>query len=138
MPQMAVSAIVLYLIGMHFIGYSEYWVTIMFIGLIIMATDQASVKRTELLKELFDLKYGHKKWCKESVEGGWNKHSVIIFLFLALLIGACSNKEVYDNIQLNNRQNCLELPQSQYDECIARFSKSYDEYERERKELRNK
>ena len=62
MPQMAVSAIVLYLIGMHYIGYaSEYWITIMFIGLVIMATDQTSVKRTELLKELFELKYENKK-----------------------------------------------------------------------------
>ena len=61
MPQMAVAAIAIYLIGMHYIGYaSEYWVTIMFVGLIIMATDQASVKRTELLKELFKLKYGNK------------------------------------------------------------------------------
>ena len=55
-----------------------------------------------------------------------------LFLGFTLLIGASSNKEIYDNIQLNNRQNCLKLPQSQYDECIVRFSKSYDEYERER------
>ncbi len=61
MPQMAVAVIVIYLIGMHFIGYTfEYWVTIMIIGLVIMATDQASVKRTELLKELLKLKYGNK------------------------------------------------------------------------------
>ena len=62
MPQMVVIALVLYLISMHFIGYaSNYWVKIMFIGLLVMSVDQASVKRTELLRELFELKYGNKK-----------------------------------------------------------------------------
>ena len=57
---------------------------------------------------------------------------------VVLLIGACSNKAIYDNIQLNNRNDCAKLPPSQYNECIERASRSYDEYERERKETLEK
>ena len=57
---------------------------------------------------------------------------IYLSVFFALLIGACSNQAIYDNIQLNNRQNCGKLSSPQYDECIERTNKSYDEYERER------
>lgn len=46
----------------------------------------------------------------------------------------CSYKAVYDNIQINQRNECLKLPQAQYDECMERASKSYEEYEKEREE----
>jgi uncharacterized membrane protein (DUF106 family) len=58
---------------------------------------------------------------------------VILFQFVA-----CSNKAVYDNIKLNNRQECAKLPQSQYDECMENTQKSYEEYNRERKEMSKK
>lgn len=59
-------------------------------------------------------------------------------MIVVLLLGACSNKAIYDNIQSNNRMDCEKLPLSQYDECIERAEKSYDEYERERKEALEK
>jgi hypothetical protein len=58
---------------------------------------------------------------------------VILFQFVA-----CSNKAVYDNIKLNNRQECVKLPPSQYDECMENTQKSYEEYNRERKEMSKK
>ena len=63
---------------------------------------------------------------------------IYLVTVVVLLIGACSNKAIYDNIQLNNRNDCAKLPRSQYDECIERAGKSYDEYERERKEALKK
>ena len=63
---------------------------------------------------------------------------IYLVIVVTLLIGACSNKAIYDNIQFNNRSDCAKLPTSQYDECIERASKSYDEYERERKEAEKK
>ena len=60
---------------------------------------------------------------------------IYLTVIFTLLTGACSNKAIYDNIQLNNRQQCAKLPPSQYDECIAHYSKTYDEYEKERKEV---
>jgi hypothetical protein len=59
----------------------------------------------------------------------------VIPLFLVLLaLAGCSNKGVYEGIQTSNRNECFKLPPSQYDECMEDASKSYDEYERERKE----
>ncbi len=58
----------------------------------------------------------------------------LIMLFLSLSFFGCSNKAVYDNMQLNNRRACDKVPPSQYEECIDRASKTYEEYERERNE----
>jgi len=55
-------------------------------------------------------------------------------LILAFFLAGCSNRAVYENIQINNRNVCFKVPQSQYEECIERANKSYEEYERERKE----
>jgi len=60
-----------------------------------------------------------------------NKLLMVLVMFG---VAGCSNKNIYDNIQLNNRNDCAKLPSSQYDKCIESASKSYDEYERERKE----
>lgn len=56
------------------------------------------------------------------------------FLIMAaiLSIAGCSNKAVYDNIQINNRTECNKAPPAQYEECMERANKSYEEYERER------
>lgn len=62
--------------------------------------------------------------------------SKLLMVLVMLGVAGCSNKAVYDNIQLNNRNDCAKLPPSQYDECIESASKSYDEYKRERKESR--
>jgi len=56
------------------------------------------------------------------------------FLIVVFLLTGCSNKAVYDNIQINNRNACVEAPPSQYKECIERTNKSYEKYEQERKE----
>lgn len=58
----------------------------------------------------------------------------LLMLFLSLLFIGCSNKAVYDNMQLNNRRACDKVPSSQYEECIERASKAYEEYKRERDE----
>jgi len=58
-----------------------------------------------------------------------------LFLVVFVLVG-CSNRGVYGGIQTSNRNECSKLPPSpsQYDECMENANKSYDEYERERKE----
>lgn len=60
-----------------------------------------------------------------------------LFLVLLVLVG-CSNRGVYEGIQTSNRNECSKLPPSQYDECMENANKSYDEYERERKEALSK
>jgi hypothetical protein len=60
-------------------------------------------------------------------------YKMFIMMFVLLLVG-CSNKAVYDNIQFNSRNECNKVPPSQYEECIDRASKPYDEYKIEREE----
>ena len=50
----------------------------------------------------------------------------------------CTNKAIYDNIRANQRNECLNEPPPTYFECIEGTNKSYEEYERERKELLEK
>jgi len=57
----------------------------------------------------------------------------LIFLIFFILAG-CSGRVAYEGIQASNRSECSTLPPSQYDECMNNTNKSYDEYERERKE----
>lgn len=60
--------------------------------------------------------------------------AILIVLSLVLIAG-CSNEVIYDSIQANNRQECIKLPPSQYDECMGEANKSYKEYEQEREEV---
>jgi hypothetical protein len=52
---------------------------------------------------------------------------------VCVLTFGCSSRAVYDNMQRNNRQECANGPPAQYDECLDRSSKSYEEYQRDRK-----
>ncbi len=57
-------------------------------------------------------------------------------LIVLLMFGAagCSNKAIYDTLRLDERNKCVKEPPPTYFECIERTNKSYEKYERERKE----
>lgn len=59
------------------------------------------------------------------------------FLMVLIMLSAagCSNKVIYDNLHLDERNKCVDEPLPAYYECIERANKSYEEYERERKEI---
>ena len=57
-----------------------------------------------------------------------------LLFITTIFLTACSQKAVYDNIQLNNRIQCDKVPLSEYDDCMSRASKPYEDYERERQE----
>lgn len=59
---------------------------------------------------------------------------MITVTVLLLSATACSNRAMYFNGQTNLRTECHEGPMSQYDECMARTSRSYEEYQRDREE----
>ena len=59
----------------------------------------------------------------------------LLILVLLSSVVACSNKAAYENIQINNRNECAKVPPAQLDECMARANRSYEEYQREREEL---
>ncbi|MEM7563010.1 MAG: hypothetical protein AAF353_08175 [Pseudomonadota bacterium] len=50
-------------------------------------------------------------------------------------LSGCSNKAIYDNIQINQRNKCVEEPADDYFDCIDRTRKTYAEYLKEREAL---
>lgn len=57
-------------------------------------------------------------------------------ILLSLEIAACSNRAIYDNIRIHQRNECLKEPPSRHKECMERANKSYEEYERERRDMK--
>jgi len=61
--------------------------------------------------------------------------SKFLMVLAMISVAGCSNKAIYDNLRLDQRNQCVKEPPSTYFECIERTNKSYEEYERERKEI---
>ncbi|MFK8012718.1 MAG: hypothetical protein AB8B80_11790 [Marinicellaceae bacterium] len=55
-------------------------------------------------------------------------------MLLTLIGSGCSYRSAYEGMQASNRFDCTKQPPSQYDECMESANKSYDQYERERKQ----
>lgn len=64
--------------------------------------------------------------------------SKLLIILMLFGIAGCSNKAIYDNARLNQRNECIKEPPPAYLECVERTNKSYEEYERERKETLGK
>jgi hypothetical protein len=60
---------------------------------------------------------------------------IILALLMMLVFSACSNRSIYEGLQASSRFDCGRLPISQYEECLERASKRYEQYERERQAL---
>lgn len=50
------------------------------------------------------------------------------------LLQACTEQGVYEAIQNREKVLCEQQPPSEYRECVARASKPYDAYKREKEE----
>ncbi|MEE4245287.1 MAG: hypothetical protein V2I33_07735 [Kangiellaceae bacterium] len=59
----------------------------------------------------------------------------LLLIIFVILTSSCSNRAVYDNIQLNNRNECAKLPPAQYDSCMKGVNKSFEDYQKERDEV---
>lgn len=60
-----------------------------------------------------------------------------LLLFVALVtvgMSACSNRAIYDNLRVYQRQECRDQPMSSYEQCLERARQSYGAYQRERRE----
>ncbi|MEM9256718.1 MAG: hypothetical protein AAGA91_14825 [Pseudomonadota bacterium] len=58
-----------------------------------------------------------------------------LWVAVALSLAACSNEQIYDSIQGNAQLECSKLPQDQYEQCMAEYSQTYEDYAREREAL---
>ena len=52
------------------------------------------------------------------------------------VVAACSNQQLYTAVQERERQECAKLPQVQYEECMREIEGSYEDYAREREDLK--
>lgn len=60
-----------------------------------------------------------------------------VLIGVVCLVG-CSNKGMYDNLRIHQRNKCLEEPPPASVECLQRTNKSFEEYQRERQEALKK
>jgi len=58
----------------------------------------------------------------------------ILLILLLFSFSGCTYRGAYEGIQASNRFECTKRPSTQYDECMEKTNKSYDQYERERKQ----
>ena len=56
------------------------------------------------------------------------KRRFLILCSVVLVLVGCSNRAVFENAQVNKRNECHRLPPSQFDECMERARQTYDEY----------
>lgn len=59
----------------------------------------------------------------------------IFILFCLVILTACSQRQIYDSVQTNNRNECERLSGVQRKECLERLAPDYQTYKRQRKEL---
>ncbi|HEY7886499.1 MAG TPA: hypothetical protein VIC08_16240 [Cellvibrionaceae bacterium] len=64
-----------------------------------------------------------------------SKLRILLVLIPLLGAAACSNRTIYDGTLISQRNDCLKEPPGQYQQCLERNNKSYDEYQREREEI---
>lgn len=57
-----------------------------------------------------------------------------IFAFV-LGLPACTNQQIYDASRHNAQTKCQEMPQVQYEECMAEVTETYESYSRKREEV---
>ena len=58
----------------------------------------------------------------------------MLFFSIIMFVTGCSNRAVYENMQLYEQNQCSKVPPSEYRACReAATSKPYHEYEREYK-----
>lgn len=54
---------------------------------------------------------------------------------LISVLSACTNQDAYEAVRANRLHECQYLPPSEQEECVRRYDKPYEEYERQREEL---
>ncbi|WP_126454755.1 hypothetical protein [Sulfuriflexus mobilis] len=64
-----------------------------------------------------------------------NKASYILIMSSIVFMQACSSRQVYESIQLNQKLECQKLPHSEYAECMERAGENYEKYTQEREEV---
>lgn len=61
-------------------------------------------------------------------------YRLIVVVLLVSLVGfaGCSARQVYEGVRASNRNECLQLPFPQQQECLENVDVSYEEYQKRR------
>jgi hypothetical protein len=62
------------------------------------------------------------------------RHYLLVFLAV-LSIAGCSQRDLYDSFQEYQKNECMKLPETQFDDCVGNADKSYHTYKDERDEV---
>ena len=62
----------------------------------------------------------------------------ILILFSLCILTACTQRAVYESVQISQRNECEILSGVQRKECMDRLAPDYETYEQQRQELLNK
>lgn len=57
----------------------------------------------------------------------------VLFILFGLM--ACTQQQYYEGLKSGSRSNCLDYPESEYEDCIEQTGKSYDQYKDAREEI---
>ena len=57
----------------------------------------------------------------------------VLFILVGLI--ACTQQQYYEGLKSGSRSNCLNHPESEYEDCIEQTGKSYDQYKDAREEI---
>jgi hypothetical protein len=61
---------------------------------------------------------------------------IVSLTFILMMFVGCSSKELYESTQPKYSENeCRNLPPYEYDDCINKEAKSFEEYKKERTEI---
>ncbi len=60
---------------------------------------------------------------------------IALYCSLCLLLAGCSNRQIYESVQADQRRKCQLLPETQIEECLQRHSQTYREYLREKRAI---
>ncbi|MEJ8567900.1 hypothetical protein [Elongatibacter sediminis] len=60
-----------------------------------------------------------------------------VVALIAMASSACSDRQVYDSLQAQQRSRCVNEPAVRYDECMRQAGPDYAEYEQKRNEARD-
>ena len=54
---------------------------------------------------------------------------------LALTLAACTNQQFYQGLKAARQANCLEYPESEYQDCVDDTGTGYNEYTDQRRQV---
>ena len=63
-----------------------------------------------------------------------NRFLLIVLLTQLFILNGCTQRQLYEAIQENQRNECSKLQLDDYKYCLERYSKSYNQYLKENHE----